>query len=69
MKKRTKYPVVQINFNIMNNKVSTAEGKTFGIATAIYLLMVIVAALVISHCCPELLTVFIRWILSTALGI
>lgn len=53
-----------------NNTVNIGETKSRRpVVLAIIICLVIVAsALIVSHCCPELLAAFVRWIISTVIG-
>ena len=66
--KKADNPVIIINGD--NNKVNYGESKShLPAAIAIALGVVAGAAvLAVSHCCPELLTDFVRWIISLAIG-
>ena len=63
MKKADK-PVIIINGD--NNKISLGEkGSHLSAAIAIALGVVVGAAiLAVSHCCPELLADFVRWLIG-----
>lgn len=69
MKKADKKTIViNVNFNnctFKNNKVSSAEKKSFSIFMLL-LLAVYVGALVVLRCCPELLPDYIRCFVSVA---
>lgn len=53
-----------------NNTVNIGETKSRRpVVLAIIICLVVVAsALIVSHCCPELLAAFVRWIISTVIG-
>ena len=70
--KRTDNPVVIINGdnNDVDVKVFVTETPSkIPVAVVIAIAAVVVASvLAVSHCCPELLAVFVRWIISIAIG-
>lgn len=72
MKKAGKSPIViNVNFNnctFKNNKVSSAEKRSFSIPTLLFLVFC-VGALVVLRCCPELLPDYIRYFVSVAKSI
>ena len=53
-----------------NNKVYLGETQSHrsAIVIAVIIIAVIVAVLTVSHCCPELLAEFVRWIIGIAIG-
>ncbi len=65
MKKADKPDVVIIEGD--NNKVSFGGGKTF-LPLAIIVLAIAMVVLAISHCCPELLADFVRWMIGAAIN-
>ncbi len=65
MKKADKPDVVFIEGD--HNKVSFGGGKSF-LALAIVVLAIALVVLAISHCCPELLADFVRWIIGIAIN-
>jgi len=50
-----------------HNKVSFGGGKSF-LALAIVVLAIALVVLAISHCCPELLADFVRWMIGIAIN-
>ena len=62
MKKADK-PSIVININVYgdNNKVSTNETRSHVPAAVIVIVLIAVAVLAVSFCCPELLPDFVRW--------
>ena len=66
--KKADNPVIIINGD--NNKVTLGESKSHlpaAIATALGVFAG-AAVLAVSHCCPELLADFVRWIVSVAVN-
>lgn len=65
MKKADK-PSIVININVYgdNNKVSTNETCSHVPVAVIILVVITVAVLAISFCCPELLPDFVCWIIG-----
>ena len=63
MKKADK-PSIVININVYgdNNKVSTNETRSH--VPAAVIVIVLIAVLAVSFCCPELLPDFVRWIIG-----
>ena len=68
MKKADKPSVIIINGE--NNKVYVGETRSHrsAIVIAVVLIAVAVAVLTVSHCCPELLAEFVRWIIGITIG-
>lgn len=66
--KKTDNPVIIINGD--NNKVIFGESKSHLPAAIAIALGAVVGAVVlaVSHCCPELLADFVRWIISIAIN-
>ena len=64
--KKADKPSIVININVYgdNNKVSTNETRSHVPAAVIVVVMIAVAVLTVSFCCPELLPDFVRWIIS-----
>ena len=65
MKKADKPEIVIIEGD--NNKVSFSGGKSF-LPLAIVVLAIAMVVLAISHCCPELLADFVRWMIGIAIN-
>ena len=65
MKKADK-PNIVININVYgdNNKVSMNETRSHFSAVIIVIILIMVAILAVSFCCPELLSDFVRWIIG-----
>ena len=65
MKKADK-PSIVININVYgdNNKVSTNETRSHVPAAVIIIVLIAVAVLAVSFCCPELHPDFVRWIIG-----
>lgn len=70
--KNTDKPVVIVNGNNNDVKVKVivteAPSKTPAAIVIAIAAIVVVAVLAVSHCCPELLADFVRWIVSVAVG-
>ncbi|MBQ7254640.1 MAG: hypothetical protein IJS31_00095 [Oscillospiraceae bacterium] len=66
--KKADNPVIIINGD--NNKVTLGESKSHLPAAIAIALGVFAGAavLAVSHCCPELLADFVRWIISVAIN-
>ena len=66
--KKADNPVIIINGD--NNKVTLGESKSHLPAAIAIALGVFAGAavLAVSHCCPELLADFVRWIVSVAVN-
>lgn len=64
--KKTGKPVVTIYGN--NNKVTFSENKSHLSYATVIKLLIAVAVLAVSLCCPELRADIVRWIISVALG-
>ena len=64
MKKTDKPSIVIININGDNNKVYTNETRSHVTAAVIIIVLIAVAVLAVSFCCPELLPDFVRWIIG-----
>ena len=66
--KKADNPVIIINGD--NNKVTLGESKSHLPAAIAIALGVFAGAavLAVSHCCPELLADFVRWIVSVAIN-
>ena len=62
--KKTDKPSVVINIYGDNNKVSTNETRSHVPAAVIIIVLIAVAVLAVSFCCPELLSDFVRWIIG-----
>ena len=63
--KKTDKPSIVININVYgdNNKVSTNETRSH-VPAVIIIVLIAVAVLAVSFCCPELLPDFVRWIIG-----
>ena len=68
MKKADKPDVIIINGS--NNRVSCGEKRSLSRAIVILAIAidVAVAVLAVSHCCPDLLADFVRWLTNIAIG-
>ena len=62
--KKTDKPSVVINIYGDNNKVSMNETRSHFSAVVIVIVLIMVAVLAVSFCCPELLSDFVRWIIG-----
>ena len=64
--KKADKPSIVININVYgdNNKVSTNETRSHVPAAVIIIVLIAVAVLAVSFCCPELLPDFVRWIIG-----
>ena len=64
--KKADKPNIVININIYgdNNKISKNETRSHIPAVVIVIVLITVAVLAISFCCPELLPDFVRWIIG-----
>ena len=69
MKKADK-PSIVININVYgdNNKVSTNETRSHVPAAVIIIVLIAVAILAVSLCCPEMLVDVVRFIIDIASG-
>ena len=67
MKKADK-PSVVIHIHGDNNKVILGEARSSLFAIVIRLILITVAVLIVSHCCPDLLASFVRWIIGTIIN-
>ncbi len=63
MKKADK-PSVVINIYGDNNEVNVNETRSHIPAAMIILVVILVAVLAVSLCCPDLLPDFVRWIIG-----
>lgn len=68
MKKADKPSIIIITGD--NNKVSLDGMRSHrsAVVIAAIIVAVAVAVLAVSHCCPELLAEFVRWIIGTAIS-
>lgn len=64
--KKTDKPSIVININFYgdNNKVSTNETRSHAPAVVIAVVLIAVAVLAVSFCCPDLLPDFVCWIIG-----
>lgn len=67
MKKADK-PNVVINIYGDNNKVTLGGSRSHLPAIVISLVLIAIAVLIVSRCCPDLLADFVRWIVGKAIN-
>lgn len=61
-------PNVVVNIYGDNNKVTLGGSRSHLPATVICLVALTIAVLIVSHCCPDLLADFVRWIIGKAVN-